>query len=326
MATQSIVHGPYNQMPDMGFTPDGQVVIAARRNGAVYVDGVSSPVDRWIETTRGTREHAIYTLLEPDGHRHLVVDGKEYPACDEIRAISVSDDGLHAGYAARMSERWYAIADAKEYGPFDVVSMTAWSLDASTFAFMATKGGDESLYVEGQLKGTSRHKWGGGINLSPDGSHAAFAEQEQRNLWLRYVVDRHALSWYDSVEAMSFSPDSSHYCYVARPVPLEERFPRFLRGAVSRFFATRTGQYVVVDRARFGPFDRIGAQPRFTSDSRHVWWTYTDPGGLTVYVDGEPMAHIKGSVIAQAEADSLQCVVRDGSKVSVVEVRIESLD
>lgn len=73
---------------------------------------------------------------------HVVHNGRTGKAYQEVDAntLTLSPDGQRVAYGARAGEKWFVVADAREYGPFDEIGPPSFSPDSRVVAFEGKSG------------------------------------------------------------------------------------------------------------------------------------------------------------------------------------------
>jgi hypothetical protein len=115
-----------------------------------------------------------------DDRVSVTFKGREVPDYDEVSNSEVSPDGGHLAYAARRGKKWFAVVDGTEGPEYDAVGVTRF--------------------------------W-----FSLNGNHWAYIATRGRRQLL--VVDGKEGSEHDSVYDPVFSPDGTHYGYLAPTHP-----------------------------------------------------------------------------------------------------------
>jgi hypothetical protein len=149
------------------------------------------------------------------GKWHMVVEGAESEAFEDVNDPYFSPDGKRLAYAAKKQGSWSVLVDGKAYGSFkdEVTTRIVFSADSQHVAFVAKTDGKETVFVDGRQIG--RHDEVSLPVFSPDGRRVAYTAKEHGK-WT-VTLDGVAQGPYVYLEAYRpvFSPDGSHLAFEA---------------------------------------------------------------------------------------------------------------
>ncbi|NQT39770.1 MAG: PD40 domain-containing protein [Planctomycetes bacterium] len=178
----------YDRVGALNFSPDGRRWAYAARTGTdwrIVVDGTPQGayrrVGRPVFNADGSR--LVYVALVDEENVAVIEVGKP-PGKSYQRILDgdlfFSPDGKRLAYGARKEDKWYAVVDGTEFGPYEF-------LGAST-----------------------------GIQFSADGKQVAWAAlvDLQAETWC-VVVDGKKQKTYDNIGQMVFSSQGSRLAYTA---------------------------------------------------------------------------------------------------------------
>lgn len=154
-------------------------------------------------------------MAKQAGKWHVVVEGVESEAFEDVNDPLFSPDGKRLAYAAKKGNSWSVLVDGQAYGPFkdEVTTRLGFSADSRHIAFVAKVEGKEEVFVDGRKLG--RHDEVSLPVFSPDGLHVAYTAKSHGK-WT-VTLDGVAQGPYVWVEAQRpvFSPDGSHLAFQA---------------------------------------------------------------------------------------------------------------
>jgi Tol biopolymer transport system component len=219
------------------FSPDGKrVAYLARLSHNNYVlvgDGRPSKPYEHIEYITSSyfspdSQHIVFAARKGE-KVHVVLDGKESPACDGIAEMPVfSPDGKHMAYAAARGWSATMILDGVAGKKYGNIYHPVFSPDSKHLAYAAVRGLSAFVVRDGKevpshwLADLSR----GGIEIvfSPDSKRLAY-HLSVAGRASRVVVDGTNSMLYERIEhgSLKFSSDSRHVAYWAAPFSGEWR-------------------------------------------------------------------------------------------------------
>ena len=239
-----------------------------------------------------------YVAIDRGREQFAVVNGTEESRYESIDYFSVSADGSHHVYRARlggmsmsgryMDFQFLCVADGEEGPPFDYVGMPVLSADGKHFAYAGRRNGRDTLLVDGHPVG--KYDYVTQVALSADGSRVAVvAGVGKAPEWHlkgqlfgllpgvpaldkdvgkhRVVLDGVKSPEYDWANPLQFSADGRRLAYTA---------------------SSGGEQFVVVDGVEQPRHRAIGEGSfRFSPDSRRFCYGATHTGGWTLVVDGK---------------------------------------
>lgn len=271
------------------FSPDSsRVGWVAEREGRqlVVVDGSEGP------EYDGIAPQGI--LFSPDGKRYayqaksagkylVVVDGEEGRLWDMVAGMSFTAGGQHSLYVAMRENRWFAVIDGVDYGPYDelrslnpankgtpdqMIEVFEVSTNGARVAFIGKR--EEQWYVHLDGKEQGPFQTCAGLALSPEGSRVAFLATRGEGWFMSIDGVEHKGQ---NLESLSFSPDGQRLASVVKSG--EKRRAR-------------------IDGADGKEYDKIEAPGiRFSYDGKRTAYLAELGGEKRVVVDGVESAPFK---------------------------------
>jgi Tol biopolymer transport system component len=282
----------YEEVAGLVFSPNSRWhAYAARAGGAwrIVVNGREQPPHGRVGEPAFSPDSSrlAYVALQADGERVAVVEinqppGKSFDRIFEGEVV-FSPDSRRLAYGVRLGDKWFAVVDGKEIGPFDFLGSTT------------------------------------GFRFSPDSGHFAFGAMIGKQ-WCA-VVDGKNQKLYDNVGALAFSPDAKLMAYVASAAGkwfvVHGDCPNFRR--LDRENGTVP---LGPDKWQEGPaHDAIGEETlRFSPDGRRLAYAAVDGGRWRPVVDGRPGKACDGIAEMKFSPDgrSFAYVARSGETEMVV--------
>ena len=238
---------------DFVFSPDGQRTAYSGRKGQERFLVVDGTVEQKIEgLTDGTLvfspdgRRLAYAVARPDRSAHIVVDGQAGP---------VFDGGIGGSFPGRATPSVAATSMGAVFGTATARAV-AFSPDSRRFAYLAAKGLERVVIVDGKADDVSMDSMVGGLLFSDDSKHLAYGGRVGGRSFL--VVDGKKETEYDAVGFFGLSPDGRHVAYSA----------------------LADGRWVVVvDGKERGTYASVPAGPVFRSDGT-LEFIYADDKSL----------------------------------------------
>ena len=279
------VHPEYLIVNDVKFSPDSKrVAYFAQKSGRegklLYLDGQLSPVS-------GITKDLQFT---PDS-KHLLYVSSSNP--------TMRNDGRSQWMEAPGGIVWDGVAREK-YGMMGKIRV---GNDSQTVAFTAVNNGRPVVVVGGDTIGTyselPQFPFSPPPLLSPDGKRSAFTAKRSGG-WFTVVDGRESRQTFESIQRLSFSPDSQRLGFGAKSgssfrIYIDDSAvgprlnkvldrvtfsPDSLRYAVP--VTVQEGASVMVDGDLQGTYQVVG-RPVFSSNSMHcAFWAEEDGTGFVV--------------------------------------------
>lgn len=211
------------------------------------------------------------------------VDG----ASDSTRKLDISPDGRHIGYVSRIGSRFTVVIDGVAGPEFDSIGafgaltsyqrpgnapVVVFSPDGTRHAYVATKGGQRTIVVDGQA-GPPMHASGSvGFMFSPDSKRYAYAITAAGEQGQRVYSDGKLGPLFGAIDALQFSADGGRLAYLG----------------VTALDGPKT---VVVDGLAPAAFANAHSL-QFSRDGRRVAFAGRGPDGWRMYLDGKPQGQV----------------------------------
>jgi len=265
--------------------------------------------------------HLAYAAAHrPVGAQFVVVDdvaGKEYHAIG-AESLCFSPDGRRFAYGARRGDKWCMVIDGQEEKEYDGLGTSmVFSPDSRRWAYVAKRGHGRDSMECVVVDGVEGDDYDGTIQgtpiFSPDSRRVAHGARRGDKMFA--VVDGNEEKSYQSIECLTFSPDSLQVAYVAsgpvsgflglrrhgafrtvvngvegkRRVDISLSGLRFSPDSRRTAYVMQNfdGWWAVVDGVEQGPYDGIGnGTPIFSCDSRHYAYRAGQADKAVVVVDG----------------------------------------
>jgi len=185
----------------------------------------------------GTR---VAFVTRKDAGQVVVCDGKEGPACDQVKNLTFSGNGKVLAYAASKDNRWCIVAASKPGPAHSDVEGPALSYDGTVLAYYSSEGGTTgTVYVNGAPREHQTAVGKVAPVVSPNGRVAFVARGSgtfgkatsgsgsggtRSSTWgvtdtvdrrLYVVCDRSRGKLYNDLRRPVFSPDSQRLAYAA---------------------------------------------------------------------------------------------------------------
>ena len=199
------------------------------QNGIQFlmVNGVASEGHDAITEFAHASDWGAYVYAAEDNFKCVVIDskGNRWGDFDEIKHLTMSEDGLHVAFAARMGAEWFVVMDGEAQERFDGIGEVKFSPNGERLAYKAMR------YEKGFLKkvpkscvmldGICSDFYEGigrtGFNFSADSKRFVYsAINEQHSFG---VIDGRETIRYDGIGANTpfFSPED-RYCVMVASV------------------------------------------------------------------------------------------------------------
>lgn len=264
------------------------------------------------------------------GQWFVVVDGKPGARFDEVRATRLwSADGAHIAYAARRGDRWFIVADDKEYGPYTSVAAPVHSSDGKRLAYAARTGDRWQAIVDG-VAGAAYDAIVRWPVFTNDGATVAYVAHRAAEEFV--VVNEKPMPSYDQVMAPVFSEDGKRLAYPART---GQEWRVVIDGVKSDAYEAVRNLTFSTDGKRFGFIGRRAGKDFavidgvespgwdtvrnivFTRDGAHVAYVALRQGKEHFVLDGQPGAPFDTEPIAAATFDKGGWMVLSADKSRV---------
>ncbi len=194
---------------DFVFSPDGQRTAYSGRKGQERFLVVDGSVERKIEgLVDGTLvfspdgKRLAYAAARPNQSCYIVVDGQAGPVFDGIGGSFPL--GARRGVTSTAGGAVFGLASG---------CTVAFSPDSRKLAYLATKGGERVVVVDGKGDDVPMDCMVGGLLFSADSKRLAYSGRVGGRFFL--VVDGKKEAEYDGVGYFGFSPDGRHVAYMA---------------------------------------------------------------------------------------------------------------
>jgi WD40-like Beta Propeller Repeat len=89
----------------------------------------------------------VAAIVQKEGKRHAVIDGKESPPYDFVHGIVFSPDGTSCTYGVKSGEKWQTVVDGTSGPLFDQITLPKFSPDGSGMAYFGRSGEQWELVV-----------------------------------------------------------------------------------------------------------------------------------------------------------------------------------
>ena len=196
-------------------------------NGFQYlvVGSYKSEKHDMIHDFANTSDWSKFAYIVEDNFKWKVIvsDGSVSNLYDEIKSITLSEDGSNVAFSARIGLEWFVVINGVELKKYDGVGEIKFSPNGKRIAYKAmkyTKGfwkkkptscvvldDKESLFYEGIGKT--------GFNFNSDSSRFAYSAIDKQHSFA--IIDGRETIRYDGIGANTpfFSPESEHVVLVA---------------------------------------------------------------------------------------------------------------
>ncbi len=316
------MEGPaYDYVREPQFSPNSRRIlyVAGRKDEeCIVVDGAEGSFFAGVSLFSSVGSHfsfdskrVAFTARTKNLTHVMVVDGKPGKEYDEIefKPVIFTPESQHTFYVAQKSRKTYVVIDDKDGPPYDRVDcLPTFSPDGKRMAYVASRGGNMVLVVDGQEALTNRYI--GTPVFSPDSKHLAYPVS--RGLGMAIVRDgkegqKHTLADLPRTHIL-FSPDSQHVVYTVS-----------LGGKA---------EFVVLEETKGKLHELVADETlNFSPDSKHVvYWAAPFSGKWHVFVDGQRTAgfdeRLYMSKLAFDGPDSLHGLARRGDEILRLEIQV----
>lgn len=202
------------------FIIDSTVLVSPDNNRVAYVidpDGRRKVVINGKETPSEYRAGGF--LFSPDSHHvvylnkrnskwHFTLDGAESEAYDDfgIGSNLFSPDSKRWAYAARIGEHFYVVDNKGKSKPYNQVSGIGFSPDSQRLAFLGERDGKWHIVIEGMETPIKATIEYGRILFSADSKRIAYVIAKDSMQHL--VIDGKTSKPYEAINGVFISPDS----------------------------------------------------------------------------------------------------------------------
>lgn len=144
----------------------------------------------------------------------VVVNGIPGPDFDEVKPPSFSEDGRRTGYFGKRNQKWFAVIDGREHGPYDRWMFVIFSPDGSRAAWPGVRSNQCFLVIDGVEHGPYVRWLAPVPRFSPDSRRVAYvAQQPGDDQKYRVFLDAQPGPMFDYAGPASFSADGQHVAY-----------------------------------------------------------------------------------------------------------------
>jgi hypothetical protein len=341
LVTDGAEFGPYQSVNYLLFSPDSQhlAFTAGQKNkGIVVYDGkVIGNYDEVSEPIFSDDSTRLAYLAVSGVEHHMVVDGNKGKSYIDISAAVFSPDSKKFAYKAQLNDgNWVMVLNEMESEPYVFIGIPVFSTDSQRLAFMVHDGEYGFVIIDGEKGPRFKDIGYTSIMFSPDSSRVAYMalvsgvpeehehvegeeESEEAHEGLgRYavVVDgKPSKEWngiaggrLPSIPAMTFSPDSKNFAYIA---------------------INDNWKYVVVDNNKESePYDEMGTVLTFTPDNRALIYIAHLNDNLYMVVNGdkgqtrEAVLTLYGGQVNFEADDAFSYLIFDGTKVFLITEKV----
>lgn len=283
-------------------SPDGLRYAYIKSNNFRFtpvVDGKTQKTFDWIVNNllvfSADSQHLVYLARTPHAMR-MVLDGEPQKEYETIDDWAFGPTG-RLGYCAKSGDKYTAVIDGKETGPYQRVRIGALPIDGPPALIVGDETG-EALVTGGVRGRTYEHVYG--VRLADEGQRIVYRAVRQGKQVI--VTDGEESRTYDELGPPAIAPPD-HVAYTGK----------------------RNGQYYfAVDGAESRAYDLADlAPPIFSIDGEHVFCSATRAGKVFAIIDGgETAAWTSIHPGAQFSPDSehLLYVASDAKQKSVLVV------
>jgi len=205
---------------------------------------------------------------------HLVVDGREGPACEYFGSstgFQFSPDGRQLAYAVKAGKSWSLMLDSQKPGPYDDTGDFVFSPDGRHTAYAVKKEGKWRVILDGKEQKPYDAVAQGLLLFSPDGTRLAYPALSGSK-WVMVDNQREGKP-YDSIKHMLFSPNGKFLAYVVRTAvdPADTEGGKPAAGGNTPAGKPIVVEMVVINNHQQPAFDRVGGLTLvFTRNSQRL--------------------------------------------------------
>jgi len=348
------IGGPYVNVRDSGFMPDGRIVFGAQRGEKWYFivgdkeygpyvsasdpDPIISPDGRYVsfDVINGTSDNQY------SGARYVINGIEENEGSFSVGRGVYSPDSKRFAYFATQADiendtsGMYVIVNGEKIGPFDDVrGHPEFSPDSSKLAFLAKKDKDWFVVLNGE-EGEHYKTMPRLLTFSPDSSKFAYVVVNDKDSSIYINGEIYVTVTNGSVGELAFSHDAQKFAYSVEQKSAGETVLISTDGKNSLYTSTPVTErkaFVVLDGERGRVSERVWGL-RFSFDGKHFAYSAKNVDEQFIVSDGVPDKKYKisrqaGSIfitfspdgehytyVARTEDGSL--VILDGEALSTV--------
>jgi hypothetical protein len=140
------------QSRTLHFSEDGTHVAYVARIGPcafIVVDGRQGVCRERIRSLSVTDGGTVAAVVHENSQEHFLFGTTEGPPVDSIGDWTVTDDGRHFAYAARIGQRWTAVVDGVGFSACGRVQHLRFGDEGRRAAWVCVKGRQSSVVIDG---------------------------------------------------------------------------------------------------------------------------------------------------------------------------------